>query len=92
MSKKSAFSRLTPEDQKKAIKGATILIGHAAGLFSKFLLESEGFNVDYKINGENIEDIEKFSVLTIQQKLELAIKEERYSDCVVLKKIIDSKK
>jgi hypothetical protein len=92
MSKKSAFSRLTPEEKKRALKEATSIIGVAAGLFSKFLLESQGYIVDFKINGENIEDIEKFFVLTIQQKLELAIKEERFNDCIILKKILDENK
>lgn len=68
------------------------IFGISLGLLSKYILEDLGYNCNYLINGESIDNIEKLSVLNIQQKLELAIKEERYSDCVILKKLIDSKK
>lgn len=67
-------------------------VGFAMGLFSKVILESTGCIVDYKINGELITDIEKLHGLDISEKLKLAIKEERYEDAAMLKKLLNKKK
>lgn len=65
-------------------------MGFFAGMLSKTMLEASGCVVDYKINGENIEDIEKLHGLEIQEKLNLAIKEQRYEDAAKLRDILKS--
>jgi hypothetical protein len=65
-------------------------LGYLSGIFSKFLLESTGCVVDYKINGENINDIKKMNSIDIKERLKLAISEERYEDAAVLKKMLES--
>jgi hypothetical protein len=79
---------LTPEEEKKMF---FTFFGYIIGLFSKFLLEELGYVIDYKINGQNIEDIKKLSELNIKEKLDLAIKEERFEDCIILRDIIKAK-
>lgn len=66
-------------------------IGMITGKLSKFMLEMGGMDVSYKINGEDINDIRKMEELDIRQKIELAIKEERYEDAQILKNILDKK-
>jgi len=70
-------------------KNPRIVIGFCLGLLSKVLLESASFEVDYKINGEYINDIEKLHCLDITSRVELAIKEERYEDAAKLKKLLE---
>lgn len=65
------------------------VFGLFAGIVSKALLEQGGCVVDYKINGENITDIEKLHELDITERLKLAVKEERFEDAMNLKKILD---
>ncbi|MDD5358361.1 MAG: hypothetical protein PHX80_04390 [Candidatus Nanoarchaeia archaeon] len=86
MKNKPEESELTP-GQKEAMN----FVGYICGLFSKFLLEANGYHCDYKINGERIEDIEKLSDITIAEKLQLAIKEERYEDAAYLKRALQMK-
>lgn len=88
MAKESKFNGLSEEDQKRIVT----FIGYATGMFSKFLLEFNGYHVDYKINGEKIEDIKNMQPLDIQQKIQLAISEERYEDAAKLRDIVKSKK
>lgn len=76
----------TPQ-QEQALK----VLGVFAGLVSKVLLESAGMIVDYKINGENISDIEKLHKLDISERIKLAVKEERYEDAANLQKLLKSK-
>ncbi len=86
MKNKPEKSELTPE-QNEFMKFA----GYICGLFSKFILEASGYHCDYKINGERIEDIEKLSDITIAEKLQLAINEERYEDAAYLKRVLQMK-
>jgi hypothetical protein len=78
------------EDIKKDefIKG----LAYLAGAFSKFVFESYGNKVDYKINGESLENILKLPLASIDEKIKLAILEERYEDAAALKKLKDSTK
>lgn len=78
---------LTPEQKKQMMK----ILGLIAGVFSKMILQNVGCEVDYKINGENIEDIKELDSLDIKQRLQLAINEERYEDASQLKKLIEAK-
>lgn len=80
--------KITEED----IKQIQRIGGFFLGLLSKSLLESSGCVVDYKINGELITDIEKLHGLDISEKLKLAIKEERYEDAAMLKRLLNKKK
>lgn len=77
--------------QKEQMKQAAIAMGLLAGMFSKFILKSQGFDVNYKINGENIDDIKSLSELDISQRIKLAVSEERYEDAAVLKKLVESR-
>jgi hypothetical protein len=76
------------EDRDLFIK----MIGIGLGFVSKMILESYGFRCDYKINGEMIQDIQKLRELDISERIQLSIREERYEDAAVLKKILDAKK
>lgn len=78
---------MTPEEKQAFARS----LGLVLGIFSKVLLKIGGCHVDYKINGENIDDIEKLHGLDISARLELAIKEERYEDAAQLKKLLDKK-
>lgn len=73
------------EEKKQEIR----MLGFLAGLISQFMLEVGGCEVDYKINGENINDIEKLCRFDISERIKLAIKEERYEDAAKLKKHLD---
>jgi len=68
------------------------LFGLMLGLASRHLLTEVGMDVDYKINGEPIEDIQKLGYVDLDTRLKLAIEEERYEDAAKLKKLIDLKK
>ncbi len=72
------------EDQQQSMR----IIGYAAGVFSKFLLKAGGCEVNYKINGEDISDIEKLHSLDITARIKLAVQEERYEDAAKLKKLL----
>lgn len=63
--------------------------GFLLGLMSKVMLERSGLIVDYRINGEDITEIEKLHELDISERIKLAVKEERYEDAMNLKKILD---
>lgn len=84
--------KLSDEDKKEMTKQALKMIGFIAGVFSKAVLESQGIIVDYKLNGENISDIEKLHELDISDRIKLAVSEERYEDAANLKKILEQKK
>lgn len=77
---------------EEQIQHASRVFGLFAGLVSKVLLERGGCVVDYKINGENITDIEKLHELDLSERIKLAVKEERYEDAMNLKKILDNMK
>lgn len=66
--------------------------GWLLGMFSKSILESCGCEVNYKINGENISEIAKLEEIDIDGKLQLAVKEERYEDAAILKRLKQMKK
>lgn len=63
-------------------------VGIFFGLMSKVILQEQGFEVNYKINGEDISVIDKLSGLDLTERLNLAVREERYEDAAALKKII----
>jgi len=77
------------QDEKK--KSYVRMLGLFTGLASKELLKSTGLIVDYKINGEDISDLEKLHELSITERIQLAVKEERYLDAANLKKLLDEK-
>lgn len=81
----TAKHKATEEEKQRAMR----IIGFVAGILSKICLEAGGCVVDYKINGENITDIEKLHKLDISERLKLAVKEERFEDAMNLKKILD---
>lgn len=80
---------LTPEEEAERNKIAYRMIGLFAGLFSKAFLEKGGCEVDFKINGEPIEYIEKLCEFDISERLKLALEQERYEDAAKFKKMID---
>ena len=77
---------------EEQIQQVSRVFGLFAGLVSKVLLERGGCVVDYKINGEDITEIEKLHELDISERIKLAVKEERYEDAMNLKKILDDMK
>lgn len=81
------FSNVTSEQRKAFAIG----MGLIAAMFSKVILESEGFIVDYKINGIPISEIKQLEALGIEEEIKLAIKEERFKDAAKLKIIRDEK-
>jgi hypothetical protein len=78
---------LTPQE-----KEIQIFFGLLAASFSKFMLEKNGFNCDYKINGEPIAQIIGLNEPDIAERLKLAVFEERFEDAAKLKKLLDQKK
>jgi hypothetical protein len=81
------MNNLTKQERHDFFKFAGLI----AGLFSKFLLEGEGFVINYTINGENISDIQNLEVMDISERIKLAVAEERYEDAARLKRLLDSK-
>jgi hypothetical protein len=81
------MNNLTEQERHDFFK----FVGLIAGLFSKFLLEGEGLVVNYKINGENINNIKKMTCMDISERLNLAVAEERYEDAARLKRLLDLK-
>jgi hypothetical protein len=79
--------KLTEEQQTHMLK----MFGFIAGHFSKVILAANGYDVNYKINGEDISDIKGLQVMDIQQRIGLAVKEERYEDAAKLKKLLNNK-
>jgi hypothetical protein len=77
--------KITEEEKQQAAR----FIGLIAGIFSKVMLQAGGCEVDFKINGENISDIEKLHGLDITERIKLAVKEERYEDAAKLKKLLN---
>ncbi len=69
-----------PLERKAAAREAMRTFGLLSGVFSKVLLEMGGCEVDYKINGENIEDIKELQAFDIKERMELAVKEMRFED------------
>lgn len=65
-------------------------IGLFAGLFAKQFLEMGGCEVNFKINGEDICDIEKMCKMDITARIKLAVQEERYEDASNLKKFLEA--
>lgn len=86
---KLAIKNTQSEEQ---IQHVSRVFGLFAGLVSKALLERGGCVVDYKINGEDITDIEKLHELDLSERIKLAVKEDRYEDAMNLKKILDGMK
>ena len=78
---------MTKEEKEALSKAASLFFG----LVSKAFLEFAGCHVDYKINGEEITNIEKLQALDISDRIKLAIREERYEDAAKFKKILDAK-
>lgn len=76
------------ENQKKELDR---IFGMILGKASKVMLQNSGMDVNYKVNGEDISDIKKLNEMDLKEKIELAIKEERYEDAQMLKNILDSK-
>ncbi len=64
------------------------MLGWMAGMFSKALLESIGHRVDYTINGIPIQLIDKLGTVDLKEQLDIAVKEERYEDCIILREKI----
>jgi len=77
------------EDQKKM---NARIIGLFAGIMSKALLQYGGCEVDYKINGEDIDNLQKLQELEIRKRIELAVKEERYEDAAKLKRLLEKQR
>lgn len=92
MKNKNNLPELSDEEKKERAKQMLKIVGLMAGIFSKSILESQGIVVDYKLNGENISDIEKLHELDISDRIKLAVEEERYEDAANLKKILEQKK
>ena len=92
MENKDNLPELSDEEKKERTKQMLKIVGLMAGIFSKSILESQGIVVDYKLNGENISDIEKLHELDISERIKLAVAEERYEDAANLKKILEQKK
>ena len=92
MKNKDNLPKHSDEEKKEMTKQALKMIGLFAGIFSKAVLESQGIIVDYKLNGENISDIEKLHELDISDRIKLAVSEERYEDAANLKKILEQNK
>lgn len=92
MKDKDNLPELSDEENKERTKQMLKIVGLMAGIFSKSILESQGIVVDYKLNGENIRDIEKLHELDISDRIKLAVAEERYEDAANLKKILEQKK
>lgn len=88
--KKEIENTITPmtEEEKQQLART---IGLVSGIFSKFMLKLGGCEVDFRINGEDISNIEKLSKLDITQRLKLAVKEERYEDAAQFKKLLENK-
>lgn len=81
------YKPMTPEQREAMFR----IFGLGFALLGKALLKEGGCVVDFKINGEDISDIEKLHKLDITEKIELAIREERYEDAGKLKKLLDKK-
>jgi hypothetical protein len=85
----------TPAKQRKMTEekkqNAKIIFGLISSAFGKMLLESNGFTCDYRINGERIEDIHRLDAPSLKERIQLAVKDERYEDAARLKKLLDSK-
>lgn len=79
--------QVTKEEQQQAAR----VIGCIAAIFAKALLRYGQCEVDFKINGEDISDIEKLHGLDVSARIELAVKEERYEDAAKLKKVLEAK-
>jgi len=77
------MTELTNEQQQ-----AMRFMGFLAGLFSKACLEAGGCEVDFRINGEHINDIRKLYPVDIHQRIKLAVAEERYEDAAKLHKLL----
>ncbi len=54
----------------------------------KAILERQGNNIDYKINGIPLERVIKMNTLDVHQQLNLAIEEQRYEDAAILRDLI----
>lgn len=80
---------LKNERSEEQIQHMSRVFGLFTGIISKALLERGGCVVDYKINGEDIMEIEKLNQFDISERIALAVKEERYEDAMNLKKILD---
>lgn len=83
--------KLTKEQERENAKAGFRAVGLIVGIFAKALLKMGDCEVDFKINGEEISAIEKLQGLDITERIQLAVKEERYEDAANLKKILDRK-
>lgn len=74
--------KVLSEEERKMM---AMSMGLITGLISKFIMEDQGYDVDYKINGIPIDDVDKFNKLGLKEQLSLALKEERFEDCIILR-------
>lgn len=87
LSNNKQTNQLTQEEKQQLFR----MIGFVGALFSKELLKIGGCDVDFKINGEDVSDLEKLHKLDITERIKLAVQEERYEDAANLKKLIENK-
>jgi hypothetical protein len=97
MKRKNEHRKLSDEQITRKLSQQEIdqffkFVGVISGMFSKFLLESTGCIVDYKINGEDITEIQKLDSPDIAERIQLAVKEERYEDAAKLKQLLENNK
>ncbi len=84
---KKENNKLELTDKERQLQFQRIL-GLGLGLLSKALLEMSGMEVNYTINGEGIDYLKKLLPLDVQERIDLAVKEERYEDAAKLKKLL----
>mgnify|MGYP001581892575 CR=1 FL=1 len=89
--KKQELEKVAPKMTEEQRQQFNRTLGFLAAVFAKVLLKAGGCEVDFKINGEDINDIEKLHSLDITARIELAVKEERYEDAAKLKKLLETK-
>ena len=86
---KNAEVQFTPLDsQSEEFKAAMKSIGLNLGQLSKTILETNDVKVDYSINGQSVDEVTNLNELSISDKIQLALAEERYEDAAELNKIL----
>src|SRR5690349_15207452 len=61
------------------------MIGLFSAHFGEAILKRSGYETDFKINGIPMDRFIKINALDIKEQLELAIREERFEDAVLLR-------
>lgn len=80
----------SPINKSELIKTA---LGFATSLFGKMILESQGYDCDYKIDGVPLEEIQlNYTKIELKDQLKKAIEEERYEDAGHLTNLLKTKK